>query len=128
MLIETPVAAGELLDKMSILEIKSEKIKDAEKLKNVSVELELLKKVKAEKLAETTALSNKYKDLKKINEALWVIEDDIRECERQKQFDEKFVQLARDVYFTNDKRCEIKRDINVLVGSQLIEEKSYQPY
>lgn len=128
MLIETPVAAGELLDKMSILEIKSEKIKDAEKLKNISVELDMLKKVKADKLGETAELTQQYNALKAINEALWVIEDDIRECERQKQFDEKFIQLARDVYFTNDKRCEIKREINVLVGSQLIEEKSYQPY
>ncbi|MSR88374.1 MAG: hypothetical protein EXS67_01805 [Candidatus Margulisbacteria bacterium] len=127
-MISVPVAPGELIDKLTILEIKLERISDAEKLKNIHLERNLLTQILTKDVTTSQILSNLSKELKKINETLWVIEDDIRDCERQKDFGNRFVELARAVYFTNDKRCEIKRDINLHLGSQIIEEKSYQAY
>ncbi len=123
-----PVAPGELLDKLSILEIKKDNVTDQNKLQNIKYELELLEKTKANTLPDSPKLRDLYQDLKATNQKLWIIEDDIRHCERQKQFGDTFVELARAVYITNDQRCEIKRRINDYLGSKLIEEKSYQPY
>ena len=124
MKIQTPTSLGELYDKYSILEIKTANIKDEGKLVNITTELEKLKVV----VEEHPISEELYRELKSINEQLWVIEDDIRECERQKDFGDKFVQLARSVYFTNDKRCEVKKTINVEYGSDIVEEKSYEKY
>ena len=127
MIISTPVSLGELVDKISILHIKNIKIKDDEKLKLIRDELNLL----------NTTLNNHIKrdDIQKyldslinINSKLWVIEDDIRDCERNKKFDQNFIDLARSVYFTNDKRSEVKLDINKKFGSRIIEVKSYEEY
>jgi len=124
MKIQTPTSLGELYDKYSILEIKTVNIKDDAKLVNVTAELEKLKEV-----AKDYPISDDlYNELKSINEQLWVIEDDIRECERQKDFGDKFVELARSVYFTNDKRSDVKKTINVEYGSDIVEEKSYEKY
>ncbi len=122
-----PVSWGELLDKISILEIKSERMTDAAALANVRRELAALAAVRdrtplsAEARAETA-------ELKAVNEQLWVIEDQIRDCERAQDFGPKFIELARAVYHTNDRRAAIKRTLNRLCGSELVEEKSYKPY
>ncbi len=126
--IQIPVAPGELLDKISILEIKKDNVQDQTKLNNINYELELLLNTKSANIPNSGDIDALYQDLKNTNQKLWIIEDDIRECERSKQFDEPFVQLARAVYITNDRRCEIKRTINEALGSRIIEEKSYQPY
>lgn len=124
MKIQTPTSLGELYDKLTILEIKGFNIKDEKKLVNVIAELDKLKAV-----ADEHPISDGlYHELKKINEDLWKIEDDIRECERQKDFGDKFIELARSVYFTNDKRSEVKKTINVEYGSDIVEEKSYEKY
>lgn len=125
--INIEVGVGELIDKITILEIKQARIKAPEKLKNIEHELKLLNKVKSQ-LVQTMESDLLEQTLKQTNEKLWDIEDAIRRCEAKKQFDEKFIELARAVYFTNDKRCEIKRQINQLQGSQVIEEKSYDKY
>jgi hypothetical protein len=128
MLVQTPVSWGELLDKITILEIKSERIADAKKVANVRKELEELNAT-VEKTAQLTAATRSLvKELKLINEKLWVIEDDIRECERQQDFGARFIELARAVYFTNDERFRLKREINTEMGSALVEEKSYAAY
>jgi len=124
MRIETPISLGELYDKFSILEIKTERISDEEKLKNIRNERDSLKVV-VEKYPIAEEL---YNELKEINEKLWIIEDDIRECERRKDFDKKFIILARNVYITNDKRSEVKKKINIEYGSDIVEEKSYEKY
>ena len=127
MIINTPVSLGELVDKISILHITTKNIKDYEKNKLVVHELELLnetldKHIKREDI-------QKYLDsLIEINSKLWLIEDNIRDCERNKNFDQKFVELARSVYFTNDKRSEIKLNINKKFGSKIVEVKSYEEY
>jgi hypothetical protein len=126
--IQIPVAPGELLDKISILEIKKDNVQDQTKLNNINYELELLLNTKSANIPNSGDIDALYLDLKNTNQKLWIIEDDIRECERSKQFDDTFVQLARAVYITNDRRCEIKRNINEALGSRIIEEKSYQPY
>ena len=125
--INIEVGVGELIDKITILEIKQARINAPEKLKNIEHELKLLNKVKAQ-LVQTMESDLLEQTLRQTNEKLWDIEDAIRRCEAKKQFDEKFIELARAVYFTNDKRCEIKRQINQLQGSQIIEEKSYDKY
>tara|TARA_R100000908_G_C3753608_1_gene147963 strand:- start:2411 stop:2779 length:369 start_codon:yes stop_codon:yes gene_type:complete len=117
------VSIGEVLDKISILEIKNNKIKDHEKLKNIKKEFDILTKYYPKYKDEP-----EYNNLLKINSLLWEIEDRLRLKEKSKVFDEEFIKLARDVYFTNDKRSEIKKDINVRLGSNLIEEKSYKKY
>ena len=123
------VSNGELLDKLTILELKMSNISDDKKLINVNKEyneLSPLAKLLFEKFKDE--LLKKYKELALINSQLWKIEDDIRECEKNKKFDEKFVELARAVYFTNDKRSDVKKQINILTGSGFIEEKSYEDY
>ena len=123
------VSNGELLDKLTILELKMSNISDDKKLINVRKEfneLNPLAKLLFEKFEDE--LLSKYKELALINSQLWKIEDDIRECEKNKNFGEKFVELARAVYFTNDKRSDVKKQINILTGSGFIEEKSYEDY
>lgn len=122
------VAAGELIDKITILEIKSERMQDPAKLKNVRNELQVLQAAHQNALAPSGALLELTSQLKQINEQLWVIEDDIRDCERKQDFGPRFIELARAVYHTNDQRAAVKRQINQLVGSRLTEEKDYQPY
>tara|TARA_Y100000766_G_scaffold111774_1_gene95727 strand:- start:1175 stop:1561 length:387 start_codon:yes stop_codon:yes gene_type:complete len=123
------VSNGELLDKLTILELKMSNISDAKKLINVKKEfneLNPLAKLLFEKFKDELLI--KYKELALINSQLWKIEDDIRECEKNKNFGQKFVELARAVYFTNDKRSDVKKQINILTGSGFIEEKSYENY
>lgn len=122
------IAVGELLDKISILEIKSDKITNHEKLFNIHKELTNLNKVKDQALSFTPETEVLYRELKKTNEKLWQIEDEIRACESERNFGEEFIQLARSVYLTNDYRCRIKRELNEKLGSDLMEEKSYQEY
>ena len=121
------VSNGELLDKISILELKLLKIKDQEKLVNVQKEFDKLNPL-VQKLFEKHdgQLQNHYLELARINGKLWDIEDWIRECEHEKRFDKEFVELARSVYITNDKRSEVKKIINILTHSDFIEEKSYK--
>jgi hypothetical protein len=126
--ITTPISAGELLDKITILKIKSDKLTDAEKLKNVQTELTALNAVAANAFEFDAPLSKLVDQLQNINGKLWVIEDDIRDCERAGDFGAEFVRLARAVYVTNDVRAQLKKDINLLLGSALVEEKSYQKY
>lgn len=123
-----PIAPGELLDKLTILEIKLERIEDAEKLANVKREFAALDAVRREKLPESAELADATRRLKTVNESLWVIEDDIRDCEFAGDFGPKFVELARAVYRTNDQRAAVKKEINLLLGSALVEEKSYKDY
>lgn len=122
------VSPGELLDKLTILEIKSERITDAEKLANIHYELELYRDTFDRQLGATDSLTALLKDLKSANEALWDIEDEIRDCEARRDFGARFIELARSVYRTNDHRAAIKRRINILCGSSIIEEKSYTQY
>ncbi len=125
------VSNGEILDKYTILEIKLSEIKDVEKLKNVQNEYDTLTPdVKAiyALVSDKPALEKLQNDLLTINKKLWNIEDDIRECERKKDFGQVFIELARSVYFTNDERSIVKKDINILTGSDLVEEKSYEDY
>jgi len=123
-----PVSPGEVLDKITILEIKSERMTDPDKLANVRTELALLQETWAKAVQEDEVVRRLHDALKKINEALWVIEDDIRDKERVKEFDQRFIALARGVYFTNDRRSQVKKQLNLHLGSQIIEEKSYQEY
>ena len=120
-----PVSWGELLDKITILQIKQERLRDDAKRANVTTELTALSAVAGAAMVEAAAL---LADLKKVNEALWDIEDQIRDKERDQAFDATFIQLARAVYVTNDRRADLKRDINRQLGSTLVEEKSYSPY
>lgn len=121
------ISNGELLDKISILQIKLERISDESKLKNIQVEYTELTEIGA-KLLEDDQIQTLYMKLKAVNQALWDIEDEIRIKEKEKIFDKEFVDLARSVYITNDKRADIKKEINLLSGSYLIEEKSYEKY
>ena len=127
MIISTPVSLGELVDKISILHIKNINIKDEEKLKLIREELELLNQT-LNKHIKNNDIQNYLNSLIEINSKLWVIEDDIRDCERKKKFDQTFIDLARSVYFTNDKRSEVKLEINKKFGSKIIEVKSYEEY
>jgi len=122
------ISVGEFLDKVTILEIKSERIADPAKLKNVHHELETLRRTWAASPFSGEDLAAEIAELKRINERLWVIEDDIRDKEAAGTFDAGFIELARAVYITNDERAAVKRRINLKVGSQLIEEKSYADY
>lgn len=128
MTIKVDVSFGEFLDKITILEIKSERISDAVKLENVNRELSLLRDSWAAHPASKTDISDEMARLKAINEKLWEIEDDIRDKERNKTFDQGFIELARSVYFTNDERAAVKRELNLKLGSELVEEKSYADY
>ena len=122
------VSVGELLDKISILEIKKEKIKDNNKLKFISDEHTILKKQLDENINSDQKLSELFKSLKEINAKLWIIEDDKRLCEKEKNFTEKFIQLSRDVHFLNDNRAKIKLEINDYTGSKIKEIKEYTSY
>ena len=122
------VAPGELIDKITILQIKCERITDADKLRNVRVELEVLEAARDGAMAATPELGSLTAQLKQVSEALWEIEDGIRDCEREQDFGPKFVDLARSVYHSNDRRAALKRQVNELLGSKLIEEKSYAAY
>lgn len=126
--INVEVAPGELIDKITILEIKTERIADAAKVANVRIELETLEAARNAAIPSSPELDRLTGELKVINEALWDIEDNIRDCERAKDFGDKFIELARSVYRSNDKRAALKRDVNELLGSRLIEEKSYSDY
>lgn len=121
------ISDGELLDKISILQIKSERIADESKLKNIRTEYEELTRI-GSKLLEDSEVFALYNKVKEVNEALWDLEDDIRMKEKAKLFDEEFIRLAREIYRTNDKRAEVKKEINLLTGSLFVEEKSYEQY
>ncbi len=123
-----PVSFGELLDKISILQIKSERMSDAAKLSNVRRELDALQATWAASAASQIDITSLQRSLKAVNERLWVIEDDIRLQEKAQAFDAEFIRLARAVYFENDERASIKREINLALGSAYVEEKSYEDY
>jgi len=120
------ISYGELVDKITILTIKSERITNKEKLNNVRTELKALQKRYTDYIGNRLDITQLQELLKQINEALWDIEDAIRVKERNKEFDDEFIELARSVYITNDKRCMIKKDIDRLLGSDITEEKSYE--
>jgi len=122
------VSVGELLDKISILEIKKDKIKDQEKLKFIINEHEILKEQLNKNIKTDEKINKLYQSLKEINAKLWVIEDDKRQCEKESDFGEKFVKLSRDVHFLNDDRAKIKLEINNLTGSKIKEIKEYTSY
>lgn len=126
--ITVEVAPGELIDKITILEIKLERMTDPAKLRNVRIEWETLVAARDQAVPPSAEMDRLTGELKAINEQLWVIEDDIRDCERDKDFGPRFVELARAVYVTNDRRAEVKRAINQLLGSRIVEEKSYAAY
>ena len=126
--IQAPVSFGELLDKIAILQIKSERMSDAAKLANVRNELSALETTWMAHPAAGHNIVDLRAQLKAVNERLWVIEDDIRIKEKAQAFDAEFIKLARSVYFENDERARIKKDINLALGSSYVEEKSYQDY
>jgi len=128
MLLNVPTSPGEFLDKLSILEIKSERIADPAKLAHVTRELELLRSAWAASGLAERDVSALRAELKRVNQELWQIEDDIRAQEAGARFDDEFVRLARAVYRTNDRRAAIKRELNVQLGSEIVEEKSYTRY
>lgn len=121
------VSIGELLDKLTILAIKRERISDPQKLEHIEKEFSILQERSAEYLEDEKVLGV-FEELKKVNSDLWVIEDDLREMESHKRFDEEFTQKARAVYFTNDRRFELKNEINSLTGSGIREQKGYKKY
>jgi hypothetical protein len=123
-----PISPGELLDKITILRIKSARMTDETKLRNVRVELDALEQTWRESGAAIPAVAADEAALQKVNEELWDIEDRIRDKERAGEFDAVFIELARAVYVTNDERARFKKNINMTLGSRLVEEKSYQPY
>ena len=127
MLINTPISLGELVDKISILIIKQKNITDETKLDHVKKEYDFLQKTLMN-YVQQEEIKNYLENLININSKLWNIEDDIRECERKKLFDQTFIDLARSVYFTNDERAKVKNDINKTFGSELVEVKSYEEY
>ncbi|MBK6436045.1 MAG: hypothetical protein IPF83_09360 [Rhodanobacteraceae bacterium] len=127
-LIHVPVSFGELLDKLAILEIKSERMRDPAKLANVRRELDELSATWSQSAEAKIDIADLLAALKAVNQRLWVIEDDIRIKESKQEFDAEFIRLARAVYVENDERARVKREINIRLGSALIEEKSYQDY
>ena len=127
MLINTPISLGELVDKISILIIKQKNITDETKLDHVKKELDFLQKTLMN-YVQQEEINNYLENLININSKLWNIEDDIRECERKRLFDQTFIDLARSVYFTNDERAKVKNNINKAFGSELVEVKSYEEY
>lgn len=126
--IDVPLAPGELVDKITILEIKTERIKDPAKLQNVRRELEILRAVHERHRVGTAETIRLGKSLKSVNETLWDLEDQIRDFERDDDFGAGFIDVARKIYRTNDERAALKRDINVHLGSNIVEEKSYADY
>ena len=127
MIINTPISLGELIDKISILVIKERKIKDEKKNNLIREELTLLRKTLNE-AANNNSINDYLNQLIDVNSTLWKIEDEIRDCEKNKKFDQKFIELARSVYITNDRRAEIKLEINNKFGSKIVEVKSYTKY
>ncbi|MEC8127032.1 MAG: DUF6165 family protein [Pseudomonadota bacterium] len=128
MIITVPVSVGEVVDKVTILEIKSERISDSEKLRNVAAELDALRPLVSGGVFDSAELVALTDGLRAVNGELWDIEDDIRAEEAAGRFGERFIELARAVYVTNDRRAELKKKINLATGSQLVEEKSYEDY
>ena len=128
MSVSVEISIGEFFDKITILEIKKERIHDAEKLANITKELDALNALLDSLPFSRADVQDEVGELKAINEKLWVIEDDIRDKEAAREFDQQFIELARSVYFTNDKRSDVKRSINLKLGSDFIEEKSYEEY
>lgn len=126
--VEIHVSPGEVIDKITILEIKADLIKDSGKRINVRQELSTLKECRDETIPRSVALERLTADLKMVNKKLWMIEDEIREHERDKNFDDRFVTLARSVYKNNDRRASLKSEINALLGARIVEEKSYEDY
>ena len=126
--IEVPIANGELIDKITILEIKVARLTDAAKIANVGAELALLRERRDDTLASDPVLDQLTNNLKALNQRIWDLEDGIRDCERRQDFGPSFVALARAIYRTNDERAAVKREINVASGSRLVEEKSYFEY
>jgi hypothetical protein len=127
-IIQVPVSPGEVLDKITILEIKSERMDDPVKVANVRRELELLLGTWRQSVEDDETVRRIHTELKSINEALWEIEDDIRDKELAKEFDARFIELARSVYVTNDQRANAKKELNLYLGSEIVEEKSYKDY
>ena len=123
-----PISPGELLDKITILQIKAERMTDPAKVANVKTELDMLSKIWSEAVAVDAEIIALTAELKAVNEALWEIEDDIRDEERNKRFNERFIELARAVYTTNDERANAKKKVNLHLNSTIVEEKSYQDY
>ena len=123
-----PISWGELFDKITILQIKKENLQEKNALKNVKTEYDQLNTIYASNFVENEIARNFFNDLKRINKKLWDIEDKIRDKERSKNFNKEFIELARNVYFSNDERSKIKRNINETFGSKIIEEKSYAEY
>ncbi|NQU69692.1 MAG: hypothetical protein HQ514_04035 [Rhodospirillales bacterium] len=128
MTITVEVSYGEMLDKISILEIKLEKVTDAGKRANIARELDILSRARDQGFAGGPDFGAVYKQLKDVNVQLWEIEDDIRDCERRQEFGDEFIALARSVYRINDRRAALKRELNDLLGSPLVEEKLYREY
>ena len=125
--LEVEISAGELLDKITILQIKQERIMDEDKLRNINSELEHLMEVRENLMLDEHAMKL-IDELKQVNEKLWGVEDQLREFEMMKSFNDKFIFLARSVYVTNDERSRIKKDLNTHLGSRFVEEKSYHNY
>jgi hypothetical protein len=123
-----PISPGELLDKITILRIKAARMTDATKVRNVRLELDLLEKTWRDSGAAIPEVAADEAELQRVNEALWDIEDKIRDKELAQAFDAEFIELARAVYVTNDERAAVKKRINVALGSRIVEEKSYKPY
>jgi hypothetical protein len=126
--VETPIAIGELIDKITILEIKVERFTDAAKAKNAMAELTALRTRRDQAIPASPELDVLTARLKAVNQRIWDMEDNIRDCERRADFGPDFVAVARSIYRTNDERAAVKREINVVLGSELIEEKSYAAY
>jgi hypothetical protein len=126
--VNVEISIGEFFDKITILEIKHERIKDPDKRVNIDRELDWLNGLLQKLPFSRSDVAAEVEELRKINEALWVIEDDIRDKEAQKLFDQQFIELARAVYHTNDRRSEVKKEINLKLGSDFVEEKSYEEY
>ena len=127
MIVKTPISLGELIDKISILVIKEKKIKDEKKNNLIRNELTLLRKTLNE-AGNNSSINDYLNQLIDVNSSLWRIEDEIRVCEKNKKFDQKFIELARSVYINNDRRAEIKLEINKKFGSKIVEVKSYTKY
>jgi hypothetical protein len=123
-----PISPGELLDKITILRIKSARMTDETKLRNVRLELQLLEQTWRDSGAAIPEVAADETELQRINEALWEIEDKIRDKELAREFDAEFIELARAVYVTNDERAAVKKRVNLALGSRIVEEKSYKPY
>lgn len=128
MSVTVEVSYGELIDKITILEIKADKVKDAAKLANIHNELDILNQALSDDVRASEQVRNLTNQLREVNNQLWEIEDRIRDKERSKDFDEEFIALARSVYITNDQRARIKRELNEALDSGIVEEKDYQPY